>query len=145
MRKQTILNQAGFLGLLLTMGAGAATAAELTVTISGVKNAEGNVRVALYDRKDGFRKEENAIQLRQLPARAGDLTVQFNDLAAGRYAVIAYHDEDGNGDLNRFLGMIPTEGYGLSNNPKLSGPPKFDEAAVTLPAEGMAIQLQLNY
>jgi len=59
--------------------------------------------------------------------------------------VMAYHDEDGNGELNRFLGMIPKEGWGLSNNPKVSGKPAFKDAAITLPESGTALTLKLNY
>lgn len=41
-------------------------------------------------------------------------------------------DEDGDGAMDRFLGMIPTEGYGLSKDPEVSGPPQFDACAFRL-------------
>lgn len=120
-------------------------AADLSVTVVGVRSAAGSVRVALYDRAEGFRKEAHARQLVGLPARAGSVTTTFPNLAAGRYAVIAYHDEDANGRLNLRFGMIPTEGYGLSNDPRVMGPPAFADAAFDLPAEGAAITLTLEY
>ena len=44
------------------------------------------------------------------------------------YAALAYHDEDGNGILNKRFGMIPTEGYALSNDPEVIGPPSFESS-----------------
>ena len=58
---------------------------------------------------------------------------------------MAYHDEDGNGELNRFLGMIPQEGWGLSNNPAVGGKPAFKDAAVTVPESGADVAIRLNY
>ena len=50
-------------------------------------------------------------------------------LPPGRYAIMAYHDADLNGKFDLRFGMFPTEGYGLSNNPKVMGPPKFADSA----------------
>src|SRR3546814_5617415 len=70
----------------------------------------------------------------------------FKDLPPGRYAVLAYHDENGNGELDRRFGMIPTEGYGLSNNPKVMGPPSFEDSAFEVPAgEPTRVTLEMRY
>jgi len=58
---------------------------------------------------------------------------------------MAYHDENGDGALDRFLGMIPTEGYGLSNNPEVTGPPAFEDSAFALPDGGGAITVTMRY
>jgi len=42
---------------------------------------------------------------------------------------MAYHDADLNGKFDLRFGMFPTAGYGLSNNPKVMGPPKFADSA----------------
>lgn len=131
-------------GLALSVFGELATAAELEVRISNVAHERGNVRVTLYAGPEGFRHEERSLRVIEQPAAAGPVTVRFNDLATGSYAVIAYHDENGDGTLNRFLGMVPTEGYGLSNNPKLMGPPRFDDAALQLEADA-SIEVRLNY
>jgi hypothetical protein len=42
--------------------------------------------------------------------------VVFSNVQPGRYAAIAFHDENGNGKPDKnFLG-VPTEPYGFSNN-----------------------------
>lgn len=120
-----------------------AEAATLIVAIDGAKPGGGPLTVLLFDRAAGFPKESNASARHVLPA--GQTTLTVDGLKPGQYAVMAYHDEDGNGELNRFLGMIPKEGWGLSNNPKVSGKPAFKDAAVALPESGAALTLKLNY
>ncbi len=120
-----------------------AQAATLTLTIDGAQPGGGPLTVLLFDRAEGFPREAHAARRHVLPA--GQSTLVLDDLKPGQYAVLAYHDEDGNGELNRFLGMIPTEGWGLSNNPAISGKPAFKDAAVSLPEAGAAVTLQLNY
>ena len=120
-----------------------AEAATLTVTLDGNKPGGGPLTVLLFDRAEGFPKEARASQRYVLPT--GKTSLVLDGLKPGQYAVMAYHDEDGNGELNRFLGMIPKEGWGLSNNPKVNGKPAFKDAAVTLPESGTALTLKLNY
>ena len=56
-------------------------------------------------------------------------TVTFTNVPDGDYAVSCFHDEDDNGKLNMFMGMMPTEDYGTSNNaPANFGPPKWIDA-----------------
>ncbi|HTH16405.1 MAG TPA: DUF2141 domain-containing protein [Magnetospirillum sp.] len=121
-----------------------ATAAELTVTVQGVRDTEGNVRVALYDNSESFRHEDKAVAIKTVPA-ANPAQVSFGELAPGRYAVIAYHDANSNGKLDLFMGMFPAEGWGMTNDPAVFGPPKFDPAAVTVPEDGLAVTVPLHY
>jgi uncharacterized protein (DUF2141 family) len=59
--------------------------------------------------------------------------------------VVVYHDQDGDGEMDRFLGMIPTEGYGLSRNPEVTGPPAFADSAFDLPAAGAELAIEMRY
>ncbi len=122
-----------------------AAAADLGVAVENVRDGQGQVKLMLFDRDEGFRKEDKARQILALPAGAGTVSGVFPGLSPGRYAVIAYHDENGDGKLNLRFGMFPKEGYGLSNNPKLSGPPKFADAAFDVPETGRRIDIRLGY
>ncbi|MFZ5483716.1 MAG: DUF2141 domain-containing protein [Pseudomonadota bacterium] len=123
----------------------ASPAAELTVTVSGVRDAAGQVKLMLFDRAEGFRKEDQARAVLVRPAAPGQVEARFGDLPPGKYAVIAYHDENGDGQLNLRFGMFPKEGYGLSNNPKLSGPPRFANAAFELGQTPHSLDISLKY
>lgn len=125
--------------------AGPAAAGELTVRITGVRGGEGSVNVGLWRGPEGFRDDARTVRSASQPARDEAVAVTFRALEPGRYAVIAYHDEDGDGELDRFFGMMPTEGWGLSNDPDVAGPPKFDAAAFALPAAAPVIEIPLNY
>jgi uncharacterized protein (DUF2141 family) len=58
-------------------------------------------------------------------AEAGSILIR--GVPPGDYAVSLIHDENGDGQLNKFLG-IPREGFGFSRNPRLRmGPPGFEE------------------
>lgn len=118
-------------------------AASLTITLEGAKPGGGPLTVLLFDQADGFPKEARAARRHVLPK--DQRTLALDGLKPGNYAVMAYHDEDGNGELNRFLGMIPKEGWGLSNNPAVSGKPTFKDAAVTVQDNGAAVSINLKY
>jgi uncharacterized protein (DUF2141 family) len=44
------------------------------------------------------------------------LKVIFKNIPKGVYAISLFHDKNGNGELDRNLFGVPTEGYGFSNN-----------------------------
>lgn len=129
----------------LGLSALSAIAAELEVEVGGVRSADGQVKLMLFDRAEGFRKEDKSREVLALPAAVGTVSGVFRDLPPGRYAIVTYHDEDGDGKLNLRFGMFPREGYGLSNNPSVSGPPAFQDAAFDLPETGAKLAIQLAY
>ena len=116
----------------LASGAGAA---DLEVRIDGLRSADGDVRVALHLQSEDskFPGDAGVVGAFMRPAAAGSLRVVFADVVPGAYAVAAFHDADGDGELaQNFVGM-PTEGYGFSNGALgFMGPPSFEDAAVTV-------------
>lgn len=131
--------------LPLTGGAEEAPSATLSLQIQGLRNASGDLRIALYDQAESFRKEALARRIVSQPAQAGEQRVKIDGLAPGRYAVVAYHDENANEKLDLRFGMFPLEGYGLSNNPQVVGPPRFAESAFELIAPETQLEIRLNY
>lgn len=125
--------------------AGAVRAAALTVHLQGLQNTKHSVVVSVFDGPDGFPGAKSALRRLEAPARRGTVSVTVDGLAPGRYAVTAFHDENGNGTLDRFMGLIPREGWGLSTNPKLTAPPRFRQVAFELPEGGGAIEIRMSY
>lgn len=141
-----MMTQSGLaLFTLAVLAAAQAGAGDLAVAVHDIRGVAGEIRLMLFDREEGFRKEDKARQKLTLPAAAGTVNAVFPGLPAGRYAVIVYHDENGNGKLDLRLGMFPKEGYGLSNNPKLFGPPKYKDAAFEVPDTGSRLDIRLDY
>lgn len=132
----------------LAFGAMAATAsaADLTVSLRQVNETPGTLHVVVFSEstEDDFGDPAKALVRDRVPAAPGQVSLRF-DLPPGRYAAMAFHDEDGDEEMDRFLGMWPTEGYALSNDPDVSGPPPFDDSAFTLGPEGAQIDMSLRY
>lgn len=132
-------------GLVLAK-TGFAEGALLKLQVQGIRDDSGSLRVSLYREPESFRKEERAFKLISQPARKGEVTLAFDDVPPGRYAIMAYHDENNDGKLNLRLGMFPQEGYALSNNPQVIGPPRFNDSAFDFPAtDGSVLRLDLKY
>jgi len=130
--------------VFFSLSATAQDAYKLSVNLAQIKNDKGNIFVELYSDPATFRKSAKAFKIIKTQAVEGALTVTFDQLAAGTYAVLTYHDEDGNGEMNKRFGMIPTEGYGLSNNPKVMGPPSFKDSQFEV-SKDTEISIHFNY
>ena len=62
---------------------------------------------------------------------------------AGRYAIAVYQDLDNNNKLDRWLGLIPKEPYGFSNNVGRYGPVSFAQASFELQKD-LTLLITLN-
>ena len=132
------------LGVAL-LAAAAGHAATLHVMVEKIRNDSQPVRVLLFNSPDSFPDEEQSFKVQATRATQGTAVVEFTDLDPGAYAIMAYHDENEDNRLNRVLGMWPSEGYGLSLNPLVMGPPTFQETSFQLPAQGLSVTLSLQY
>ncbi len=114
----------------------------LTVKITGLRNADGNVRVAL-------RRDQNTIvdaKILEIDPKTLTAEVVFENLPEGTYGVAIIHDENKNGKLDMNEMGMPEEGYGHSNNPaKRMGPPNFDETKISVNSTGTSIEIKLIY
>jgi uncharacterized protein (DUF2141 family) len=137
-----------WLGMVMGMVAGAAQAADLEVTVAGVRNGDGRVMVAVFDHAEAFQKmaEEKRIAAAQIPIDGGTARLVIGGLKPGRYAVSVVHDANGNGKLDTNLVGLPTEGYGFSRDARgTMGLPSFEAAAFDLPAAGTKQIIKLGY
>ena len=120
-----------------------ASAADLTIHIDDVKNADGSVMVALFSSAPNFLKKP--MNGATVQATAGLNTVVIKDLPEGDYAFAVYHDANANGKMDTNQMGIPTEDYAFSNNAMgKMGPPTFDLAKVTVPAAGLTTRVSVK-
>jgi len=97
------------------------------VTMTDFDNNKGTALVGLYNSEENFLEKEFMSRKSKIENKTA--TVTFTDVPDGVYAVSCFHDEDDNEKLNLFMGMMPTEDYGTSNNaPSNFGPPKWKDA-----------------
>ncbi|MFB9076825.1 DUF2141 domain-containing protein [Flavobacterium procerum] len=101
--------------------------ANLTVSVSGLKNSNGIVKVGLYNSEGTFLKTTYKSQVSEI--KDNEATVTFVGVPAGEYAISTFHDENNNGILDKNMMGIPSEDYAASNNAKgFMGPPSYQDA-----------------
>lgn len=119
--------------------------ATLAVTVTGIKNTKGVIRLALCPPDAGFPDcKTKVVRSAALTIAGGSASVTLTGLAPGRYAVSVFHDANSNNKLDTFAG-IPKEGYGFSRNPGFKPrAPKFAEAEVQVQGASTAA-IKLRY
>lgn len=101
----------------------------LEITIENINSDNGNVMVALFNDEKSFTK--NPWKGEKTKAKAGAVTIRFEEVPNGKYAVAVYHDANENGKLDSGFMGIPKEGFGFSNNAMGTfGPPSFEKASI---------------
>ncbi len=138
------LAAAGLAGIL----SAPALAADLAVEVQGIRSGDGRLFVAVHspETREAFPAGAGMVAALQQSARVGTIRFVLRDLPPGRYAVAAFHDENGNGDLDTNLLGIPSEGTGFANDPPSSfGPPDFESAAVSVGDAPAAALMSLSY
>jgi uncharacterized protein (DUF2141 family) len=115
-----------------------------TVIITNVEHDDGYIDVKIYDSKDSFLKEDEAVEAVRKKVKKGQVEVPLSKIHEGEIAIVVYHDEDGNGELKTGMFWRPKEGFAFSNNYSPKGPPKFKKAAIML-EHGVPVEIELNY
>ncbi len=119
---------------------------EVTVVVDDLRSDRGWVRIALWSGPEGFTDSDAAIVKAKQRARTGAVRFTIPGLAPGQYAVVSYHDENGNGEFDQTWIGLPDEGLGFSNGAWIGfGPPDFEEAAVEIGADSPIILVTLRY
>src|SRR3972149_4086241 len=82
----------------------------------------------------------------RVPARTEAVTVRLAAPGPGLYAVAVYHDENGNRKFDRRWFGLPVEGFGVSNNPKVTlRAPSHAEAAFPVGRGPAGVGISLPY
>lgn len=117
------------------------------VHVHGIKNAEGSVKVVLYGPDpESFLVKGAKVDKEREPAKKGSMTLCVAAPVEGKYAVVVYHDENDNHKFDRNLIGLPTEGFGVSNNPSLFlAAPKFEEISFEVNGEVTHVDVDLKY
>ncbi|PPQ35476.1 DUF2141 domain-containing protein [Rhodopila globiformis] len=121
-----------------------AMAADIDVAVTGIRNARGNILVAICD-KANFPNGACAYH-GEAPARAGSVIIRVPGVPAGIWAAAVYHDETNIRRLDYTLFGMPKQGLGFSRDAKMRfGPPKFTEAAFRVGENRVTVTVPLRY
>ncbi|WP_407556972.1 DUF2141 domain-containing protein [Winogradskyella sp. 4-2091] len=98
----------------------------ITVTIDNVTSDKGTVKLSLHT-ADTFMKGKG-LMTAESEIKDGKISVTFENVEAGDYAIIAFHDANSNDKMDFRDNGMPLESYGVSNNSMSFGPPNYDDA-----------------
>lgn len=122
-----------------------ATPGHVEVRVRGCKSARGAVQVALFRSARGFPNTQAAAWAHvRATIEAGHAVATFPSVPPGSFAVVAFHDLDDDGHLDRnFLGA-PSEPYGASRDARRAmGPPRWRDARLEL-QPGATVEVKIR-
>jgi uncharacterized protein (DUF2141 family) len=143
----TTISTAAFVAALAVPAAALSDAepAALTARVTGLRSDRGQIGCMLFASADGFPREPSkAVERVFVPIAGGAGTCRFA-ARPGSYAIIAMHDENGNGTMDRnFLG-IPKEGFGASRGAHGAFGPKFADARFDYAGGAQTVAITIRY
>ena len=123
----------------LAVTAGAAPAETVTITLNGVEARPGRVMASLNTRDQFLRAGPSYTAVAE-PV-AGGVTLTFENVAPGDYALMVMHDLNAN---DRF--DFGTDGWAFSNSARpMTGPPAFDDRKFTVASVPVTLTETLRY
>jgi uncharacterized protein (DUF2141 family) len=122
----------------------AEAAAKLEVAFTGIEVQKGAVMFGVYDSEDAYNKGVSMNGARVIADKA-DVATIIEGLPAGRYAIKAFHDVDGDGKMGSNPFGMPTEPFAFSNDAKgAMGPAKWNDAAFDLKSGTTKISITIK-
>ncbi len=119
------------------------SAAPLTVNVTGVSDAGGQLYVSVQ-REDQFMQQEGVAGEIVPAPTAGDHSFTY-DVPEGDYAVTIWHDDNGNGRFDMGADRMPEDGWAMVNGAQLRGEPAFDQVKTSVTATGASVTLPMIY
>ena len=116
----------------------------LEIHLNNIKSKKGSIQFVLFTTEEDYLK--NPIEKKVIKSTGKDVTVVFENLQPGDYALSVIHDENENGQLDSNALGIPKEGFAFGNNALGSfGPPPFEKAKITIVDQDIKQDINLKY
>ncbi len=134
-----------FLVLAVSLRGFADEGVTLTVTVTNIPGAEGNMLVGLYDSAESFTERPRADSPKIAVTSVANVTATIANVKPGAYAIAVIQDLNGNGKLDRnFVGM-PKEPLAFSVIKVIpKGKPDFAACSFEVKAEDVAMTIPLT-
>jgi uncharacterized protein (DUF2141 family) len=124
----------------------AAAKGSIRVIVKNMANDKGAVRIALFNSEETY-SGKTSEPLRKAETKISGKRAEYvlTDLPYGEYAIKLFHDENGNGILDKNFVGIPNEDYAFSNNAKGSfGPAKYAKAKFKLEESELVMEIDMT-
>jgi uncharacterized protein (DUF2141 family) len=116
--------------------------------ISNIRNTNGLIQVGVFESEKGYPDNPAySFSLSKDTITAGRLRLFIPLKTPGTCGISILDDENSNGKMDYLLRIIPREGFGFSNNPKITGrkPPPFSQTDFKFPGGKKTISVSMVY
>jgi uncharacterized protein (DUF2141 family) len=119
----------------------------IRILVEDVRDQGGVITADLHDGDpDSWLVSKKRVDRERWRAEPGTTEICFTVARPGTYAVALYHDLDASGKLNKGGLGIPSEPFGISNDPTIVlSPPSHAEAAFQVPEGGISLTITLKH
>jgi uncharacterized protein (DUF2141 family) len=117
-------------------------------TINNIRNKSGLIRIGVFSSPEGYPdKPSESYSFSKDTIKTGQLRFLMPAKQSGSFAITILDDENSNGKMDYRLGIIPREGFGFSNNPKVTGhkAPSFEQTAIKFKGGKIRISVRMVY
>jgi uncharacterized protein (DUF2141 family) len=117
----------------------------LHVVVTGLGSDAGQVRIALFDSEESYVNAKKPFKTAAVNIRNKRAECLLEGIPFNTYAIRVYHDENGNGKLDRADYGPPLEPYGFSNNARgFMGPAKWSAAKFQVKSRHTTMEINLE-
>ena len=119
----------------------------IRVVVEDVRDQGGVITADLHDGDpDSWLVGKRKVDRERWHATPGKTEICFTVDSPGTYAIALYHDLDASGKLDKGALGIPSEPFGVSNDPTVVlSPPSHKEAAFQVPEDGVSLTITLKH
>ena len=119
---------------------------DIDVTVVGLNNSQGVVRLALFGSPETYNNDHNigmgAFRKIVVPIIGNRAIARFEGMPYGDYAIKVFHDENNSGKfLTGFFGQPKVQCFTSSDKKVLFWPPSYKKARFILDKSNMALQI----
>jgi uncharacterized protein (DUF2141 family) len=120
----------------------------IELIISNIRNRTGIIRIGMYNSDKGYPDNPAvSFSLAKDTLVSGKLRLFIPIKQPGIFGISILDDENENGKMDYRFVIIPREGYGFSNNPKVTSrkAPPFNETRFNYQGGRIQISVEMNY
>ena len=102
----------------------------LSIEMLGLQSSRGQAVFVVMNSDASHRGKAPAFSRTTVPIQQGSAKLTLSNVPTGDYSAVIYHDENANGELDKYFFGLPREAYGFSNNARGKvGIPDFESSS----------------
>jgi uncharacterized protein (DUF2141 family) len=124
----------------------ASTTHNLKITVEGIPSTKGQIYVLLFNQAIGFpMNQAKAYKKLKAKVNGNKAGLTAEQIPAGSYAIVAFHDENQNNTFDKSWLGSPRESYGFSSiQDEFCGTPSFQQTSFEVNGKSESVIVKLT-